>query len=57
MIVLDTNVASELMRPAPAPLVVAWVGERGAELVTTAITVARSVSALPGCPEVGGRIS
>lgn len=51
MIVLDTNVASELMRPAPAPLVVAWVGERGAELVTTAITVAEirfGIARLPG---------
>ena len=41
MIVLDTNVVSELMRPAPAPSVVGWV--RGCdvrELQTTAITVA-----------------
>ncbi len=41
MIVLDTNVASELMRPAPAPAVRDWVRGRDArELCTTAITVA-----------------
>lgn len=30
MIVLDTNVVSELMRPAPSPAVVSWVGRRDA---------------------------
>lgn len=30
MIVLDTNVVSELMRPAPAPAVEAWVSRRAA---------------------------
>lgn len=30
MIVLDTNVVSELMRPAPAPEVEAWVSRRAA---------------------------
>lgn len=41
MIVLDTNVVSELMRPAPSPIVEAWVrGHRAAELYTTSITVA-----------------
>ena len=41
MIVLDTNVVSELMRPSPAAEVVAWLRRQdGASLATTAITVA-----------------
>ena len=41
MIVLDTNVTSELMRPSPSPVVTAWVRARSpAELHTTAITLA-----------------
>ncbi len=41
MIVLDTNVTSELMKPAPSAQVIEWVrGHRSAELYTTAITVA-----------------
>jgi predicted nucleic acid-binding protein len=41
MIVIDTNVVSELMRPAPALAVQEWVRSYGARrLCTTAITVA-----------------
>ena len=41
MIVLDTNVVSELMRPSPAAEVVAWLRRQdGASLATTALTVA-----------------
>lgn len=41
MVVLDTNVVSELMRPSPAARVLAWVrGQVGGELYTTAITLA-----------------
>src|SRR5215472_12045544 len=41
MIVADTNVVSELMRPAPSPVVLDWAGKQAAgELYTTAITVA-----------------
>jgi hypothetical protein len=41
MIIVDTNVVSELMRPKPAPTILAWVRERsGNDLCTTAITVA-----------------
>lgn len=41
MIILDTNVASELMKPSPAPIVANWVSARGAnELCTTSITLA-----------------
>jgi len=41
MIILDTNVLSELMRPRPSPQVIAWVAAQpAAELFTTAITQA-----------------
>jgi toxin FitB len=41
VIVLDTNVVSELMRPEPAPQVASWVRDRDRhELQTTAITLA-----------------
>jgi toxin FitB len=41
VIILDTNVASELMRGAPAPAVANWVRARGGkELCTTSITLA-----------------
>ncbi len=41
MIILDTNVVSELMRPKPIPAVMAWLRRQaGNELYTTAITVA-----------------
>lgn len=41
MIVLDTDVLSELMRPAPANAVADWIRSRGpTELWTTATTVA-----------------
>ncbi|SRR6266566_4171395 len=41
MIVLDTNVASELMRSAPSAVVRDWVlSQDGRDLCTTAITVA-----------------
>jgi predicted nucleic acid-binding protein len=41
MIILDTNVLSELMRPDPSAKVVAWVaGQPAAQLCTTSITEA-----------------
>jgi len=41
MIILDTNVASELMKPSPALAVRDWIrARRGDELYTTSITVA-----------------
>lgn len=41
MIVLDTNVVSELMRPAPAPAVMAWLQRHPShDVFTSAITVA-----------------
>lgn len=39
MIILDTNVVSELMRPSPSPKIVAWIAAQPVtELFTTAIT-------------------
>ncbi|MDQ6840558.1 MAG: type II toxin-antitoxin system VapC family toxin [Actinomycetota bacterium] len=41
MIAIDTNVTSELMRPAPDPSVLAWVrAQTAGELCTTSITFA-----------------
>jgi predicted nucleic acid-binding protein len=41
VIILDTNVLSELMRPTPSPRVVAWIAKQSAtELFTTSITEA-----------------
>ena len=41
MIVLDTIVVSELMRPEPAPVVLAWLHRQvAADLFTTAVTLA-----------------
>ena len=41
MIVVDTNVVSELMKPSPSGVVREWVlGQRPRELFTTSITVA-----------------
>jgi toxin FitB len=41
MIILDTNIASELMRASPAPAVLSWMRrQRASDLFTTAITVA-----------------
>lgn len=52
MIVLDTNVTSELMRPSPSSSVVAWVRAHDpAELYTTSITFAEigfGIERLPG---------
>ena len=41
MLVIDTNVASELMRPAPNPSVAAWIAERdAAAMYLTAVSEA-----------------
>ena len=52
MIVVDTNVASELMRPSPAQAVREWVRSHEArELYTTAITVAEILYGIERLPE------
>ncbi|WP_411284435.1 PIN domain-containing protein [Lapillicoccus sp.] len=52
MIVLDTNVVSELARPSPSPTVVDWVDAHdSADLMITALTAAEvraGVALLPG---------
>lgn len=41
MIILDTNVLSELMRPKPAPVVVRWIsGQPASRLFTTTVSQA-----------------
>ncbi|MBW3082756.1 type II toxin-antitoxin system VapC family toxin [Bifidobacterium phasiani] len=41
MIVLDTNVLSELVKPHPSPAVVGWLAnQQGVELAVTTVTVA-----------------
>ena len=52
MIVVDTNVASELMRPSPERAVQEWVrSHEGSELCTTAITVAEILYGIERVPE------
>lgn len=52
MIVLDTNVLSEPLRPSPEPRVVAWLDAQHVDtLAVTALTIAElryGVAALPG---------
>jgi hypothetical protein len=52
MIVLDTNVISELMRAAPAPAVAAWIaGKARASLFTTTLSQAEILYGLELLPE------
>ncbi|WP_353222886.1 type II toxin-antitoxin system VapC family toxin [Salinisphaera hydrothermalis] len=53
MIVLDTNVLAELMRPTPNPLVVDWVdaASAGDDIAITAITVAEILYGIERLPE------
>lgn len=52
MIVVDTNVVSELMRPVPAPNVAAWAGEhRRQPLHTTSITLAEVLFGIRCLPD------
>ena len=52
MIVVDTNVVSELMRPSPSPRVRDWVNAQApGELCTTAVTVAEIRYGLERLPD------
>ncbi len=52
MIVVDTNVLSELMRPSPQPSVRQWVlGQPAADLVTTAVSMAEILYGLARLPD------
>ncbi|HEY4023943.1 MAG TPA: type II toxin-antitoxin system VapC family toxin [Pseudonocardiaceae bacterium] len=51
MIVLDTNVISELARPEPAPEVVAWLNKQDAEQIfVTAVTIGELLYGLVQMP-------
>ena len=51
MIIIDTNVLSELMKPNPDATVVGWVGARAREdLFTTSITMAEIMYGLEAMP-------
>jgi predicted nucleic acid-binding protein len=52
VIVLDTNVISELMRPEPHPAVVTWIAARpNAQLCTTSINKAEILYGIIALPE------
>jgi toxin FitB len=52
MIILDTNVISELMQTAPNPTVAGWLSRYGNEgLYTTAITKAEVLAGIALLPE------
>jgi predicted nucleic acid-binding protein len=52
MILLDTNVLSELMRPAPDRRVQAWLGGVGSgQLATSAVTIAEITFGLARLPD------
>jgi hypothetical protein len=52
MIVLDTNVLSEAMKPAPDPALARWmVRERGSGLFTTAVSEAEIIYGVAILPE------
>ncbi len=58
MYVIDTIVASELMRPAPTASVAAWIAERDAEdMFLTAVSEAELRTASPSLRLVGGKMS
>lgn len=51
MIVLDTNVVSELMKPSPSAAVTEWVrAQTGSELCTTSITLAEILYGIAQLP-------
>ena len=52
MIVVDTNVVSELMRPSPSPQVRDWINTQApGELCTTAVTIAEIRCGLERLPD------
>jgi toxin FitB len=58
MIVLDTNVVSELMRAAPEPAVLAWLQQASSTgLYTTAVTVAEIRYGIARLPEGRRRLT
>lgn len=55
MIILDTNIISEMMKPIPSPAVIVWLDQQDASaLYITSITIAEIVYGLRALP-VGSR--
>jgi len=51
MILLDTNVISEMMKKAPSPQVIEWMDQQpGSELFISAVTVAEIIYGLKALP-------
>jgi len=58
MIVLDTNVVSEAMKPTPNPAVMAWLNDRPAdELSITTITIAELLFGMAVLPDGRRRLA
>lgn len=53
MIVLDTNVISEIFRPTPEPRVVEWLASLSGDVAITAVTLAELLAGVRRLP--GGR--
>lgn len=51
MIVLDTNVISELFRPSPEPRVVEWLVSLTGDVAITSITLAELLAGVRRLPE------
>ncbi len=51
MIIVDTNVVSELMRPAPSASVAEWFRSQPAVIFTTAVTEAEVLVGIALLPE------
>ena len=51
MIVLDTNVISEIFRPAPEPRVVEWLDSLTGDVAITAITLAELLAGVRRLPD------
>ena len=51
MIVLDTNVISELFRPHPEPRVIAWIESLTGEVAITTVTLAELLAGVQRLPE------
>lgn len=51
MIVLDTNVLSEVFKPNPEPQVVAWLESLGGDVAITAITLAELLAGVRRLPD------
>lgn len=51
VIIVDTNVLSEAMRPVPEPAVTDWLRHHGAEIVVTSVTAAELLFGASRLPE------